>query len=266
VEATTFASRPLGVDPLRRLIWRRPEWPWALLVGSAWIVLVAERAWPAAHPPLAGPEMQHPMGPAMSMGSPTSAPHSHHHHDLSPSGLGWWMLMTIAMMVPAALPVLREISFQSVWARRYRSSAIFLTGYLAVWGMFGAATVGTWAVVITPSPLPATILTGGALLGAAVWGLTGAKCRYLKRCHRYLPLAARGRAADQACLRFGLYHAQQCVGVCWPLMLAMVYSHALVMMLGVTALVTWERLARLPRLRMGALLLATVGTISLLVS
>lgn len=44
-------------------------------------------------------------------------------------------------------------------------------------------------------------------------------------------------------------------------MLAMAPSHALLAMLGVTVLLTWERLARLPRLRIGALLLAIGGTI-----
>jgi predicted metal-binding membrane protein len=218
----------------------------AVLAVGAWIVLALDELRPGA--------MQGPMD-GMSMGAQVARAH---HHDLPAPGLGWWMLMTVATMVPATLPMVREISLQSLWTRRYRSAATFLVGYLAVWGVFGAAALGIWGVAGPFAPA-ATLVIGAILLAAAAWGLTATKRRCLKRCHRYLPLPPRGRAADRACLRFGLYHGSQCLGVCWPLMLVMIPGHSLVLMLGVTALVTWERLARLPRLRAGALVLAIAG-------
>ena len=248
--ATTLADRPFRVPALRRLTWQRPETPWAFLAAGAWIVLALEEVRPAA-------QLQH------SMRGMTMAPASHpHHYGLSVFGLAWWMLMTVAMMVPAALPLLREISLQSLWTRRYRSAALFLAGYLAVWGLFGVAALGFWHVVgfATP-PAPGGLATSVTLFVGAAWGLTAAKRRHLKQCHRFLPLAPRGRAADVTCLRFGLYHGRECLAVCWPLMLAMVPAHTLAVMLGATAFITWERSARLPRLHGGALVLACAGAL-----
>jgi predicted metal-binding membrane protein len=233
---------------LRRLTWRRPEWPWALLVAAAWLVLAWEMR-PAAH------TMHH------------STAGTSRHHELSASGLGNWMLMAVAMMLPAALPLLREISLQSIWRRRYRSSALFLAGYLALWTVFGAAALATWHVVTVAVPAtPAALVIGALFIVAAAWGLTATKRRCLQRCHRYLPLPPRGRAADAACLHFGLYNGRQCVAVCWPLMLATVPSHTLAPMLGATALVTWERLARLPRLRVCAFAVGVAGALVVFVA
>jgi predicted metal-binding membrane protein len=238
--ATAVAATPTRVHPLRRASWRHPEWPWAVLAASAWSILIAQDAITAAGT------------------SGTSLP-SHH------PTVGWWMLMTIAMMIPAALPILREISLESLWERRYLAAATFLVGYLAVWGAFGAAALLTWSLAGASSSA-APFLGGAALLVGALWGLTRAKRRSLQRCHRYVPLPPRGRTGDRACLHFGFYNARQCVGVCWPVMLAMVPGHALLAMLGVTALVTWERMARLPRLRVTASILAAAGSITVLVA
>jgi predicted metal-binding membrane protein len=236
------------VTTLRRLIWRRPEWPWVVLVAGAWLVLAWEMR-PAAH------AMHH------------STAGTSRHHALSGFGVGWWMLMAVAMMLPAALPLLREISLQSIWRRRYRSSALFLAGYLALWTVFGAAALAAWHVVTALAPAtPAALVTGALFVAAAAWGLTATKRRCLKRCHRYLPLPPRGRTADAACLRFGLYNGCQCVAVCWPLMLATVPSHTLAPMLGATALVTWERLARLPRLHVCAFVLGVAGALVVFVA
>jgi predicted metal-binding membrane protein len=228
---------------LRRLAWRRPEWPWVLFVGGVWLVLAWDEMRPAAH--------------AMH--------HSIHRH--SGFGLGGSVLMAAAMMVPGALPLLREISLASIWSRRYRSSALFLAGYLAMWAAFGGAALAAWhAVTLVAPSTPAALATGAMLVVAAAWGLTATKRRCLKRCHRYLPLPPRGRGADRACLRFGLYNGGQCVAVCWPLMLATVPSHSLAAMLGATALVTWERLARLPRLHVGAFAVGVIGALVVFVA
>jgi predicted metal-binding membrane protein len=264
--ATTLAASRIRVHPLRWFAWRHPEWPWACLAAGAWIVLLVDEVWPEPSTPATDSAMGHPMRSGMSMESRVGGPHSHQHHDLSSAGMGFWMLMTVAMMVPAALPIIREVSLQSIWTRRYRSAAMFLVGYLSVWGAFGALAFGTWTLAAPSLSSVSAVVAGGALFGAAGWGLSRTKRRCLKRCHRYLPQAPRGRAADGACLGFGLYHARQCVGVCWPIMLVMVPSHAFVLMLLLATLVTWERLARLPRLRVGAVLLAAAGVIQMVIA
>jgi predicted metal-binding membrane protein len=263
---TALAASRIRVHPLRCFAWRHPEWPWACLAAGAWIVLLVDEVWPEPSSTPTDSAMAHPMPSGISMESPMGGPHGHQHHDLSSAGLGFWMLMTVAMMVPAALPIIREVSLQSIWTRRYRSPAIFFVGYLSVWGAFGALALGIWTLAAPSLFSVSSAVAGGALFGAAGWSLSMTKRRYLKRCHRYLPLAARGRAADCACLGFGLYHARQCVGVCWPIMLVMVPSHAFVLMLLLATLVTWERLARLPRLRVGGVLLAAAGVIQMVIA
>jgi predicted metal-binding membrane protein len=206
----------------RRSAWRRPEWPWVAVVVAAWAGLVA---WSVA----AGGAME---------------------HALAAAGLGWWALMVVAMMIPATVPVARQISFDSMWDRRYRSPLLFLVAFVAVWVAFGAVALGAWQLAATLGAghaIHGAVATGALLLIAANWQLAPSHRRFLKRCHRTLALGARGRAADRACLRYGVYHARQCTGACWPLMLAMVPGHGLALMVALTGLSSWQRLARRPR-------------------
>jgi len=203
-----------GPSALRRGAWRRPEWPWVALVVAAWAALVAGAGGATGHAP------------------------------------GWWALMVVATMVPATIPVLRAVSFGSMWHRRYRSPALFLGAYLSLWMAFGLAAIGAFELARLLGAGHAThgaAATGAILVVAANWQLAPTHRRCLKRCHRTLPLGARGRCADRACLRYGAYHGRQCVGACWPLMLAMAPGHSLTLMLALTALSSRQRLARYPR-------------------
>jgi predicted metal-binding membrane protein len=196
-------------------VWRRPEWPWVALVVAAWsAVLVGAGG-----------------GGAMAR------------------SLQWWALMVVAMMVPATIPVLRAISFASMWNRRYRAPLLFLAAYLTVWLALGALAIAALklaAALGAGHALHGAAATGAILLLAANWQLAPQHRRCLKRCHRALAVGARGRAADRACLRYGLFHARQCAGACWPLMLAMIPGHGLALMVALTALSSWQRLARRP--------------------
>ncbi len=176
--------------------------------------------------------------------------------------------MVVAMMLPATVPVLRAISFDSMWDRRYRSPALFLAAYLAVWLALGAIALGAWQIaglLGAGHALHGAAATGAILFVAANWQLSPAHRRSLKRCHRTLPLGARGAAADRACLRYGLYHARWCAGACWPLMLAMVPGHGLALMAALTALSSWQRLARRPRREACAGALVALMTLVMLV-
>lgn len=190
--------------------------------------------------------------------SPAASAASHHHPELSASGLGYWMAMVAAMMLPAILPMTREISLQSLWSRRYRSAAFFLGGYLVVWAAFGMLAIALWTLAGHGS---APALTELSLLAGALWGLSRAKRRHLKLCHRFVSTPPQGWSADLAGLTFGFYTGWQCLLVCWPVMLAMVFSHSLVLMLGLAMLVTWELLARLPRLVITAAVLGGLAVI-----
>ena len=227
-----MASFALPRAASRLRVWR-PEWPWVVLVVGAWAALVF------------GGAPDH-----------TTAP-----------GLGWWALMVVAMMVPATIPVARAISFDSMWQRRYRAALLFEAAFVAVWVALGAIAIGAWelaAALGAGHAIHGAAATAAILLVAANWQLFPQHRRYLKRCHRALPLGARGRAADRACLRYGLFHARQCAGACWPLMLAMIPGHSLALMVALTALSTWQRLARRPRRELCAGALVALMAIALL--
>jgi predicted metal-binding membrane protein len=134
-----------------------------------------------------------------------------------------WALMTLAMMTPLTLPMLRHVSARSFASRRHRAVVLFLAGALTPWllaGLVGLpllAAAPAWAV---DGPWLATC----GFLIAAVWQLSPMKRTALRRCHLTLPLAAHGRRADMDCVQQGLAHARACISSCWALMLAMTLS------------------------------------------
>jgi predicted metal-binding membrane protein len=196
---------------LERIGWYHPEWTAALVALEAWLLLIA-------------------------------------HDRLRPTerAVGWvhaqgeWAAMATAMMLPAALPTLRQVALRSKWHRRQRSAAIFGVSFLAVWLLFGAVAVSAARVARVPAgagrPLAATLLV------AAGWELTPLKRRSLRACHRTMPLAPDGRSADAACARWGARYGWAGLGAGWALMLPMaVAGHSrLAVMVLLTAVVGTE--------------------------
>jgi predicted metal-binding membrane protein len=137
------------------------------------------------------------------------------------------MLMSTAMMVPAALPAVRRVALGALWHRRQRVAGLFLASYLGVWAAFGAVALSSAAVVQHVVQADTETLTSGVLIAAAAWELTRWKRRSLRGCHVIPPLPPRGWKADAACMRAGLRYGQQCVVGCWALMLTMaITGHA----------------------------------------
>lgn len=278
----------LGAAPARQ-----PAWPTrllrprgvlvaALVVAAAWIAMIAlgdhghamHHGSGGAGAMVAAPAMDHgamsgmdgmnhgAMGGA-EMGAAAQPSAAASADDISLAvALPLWLLMTIAMMGPAALPALRHVALNSLRWRRGRALATFAAVYLGLWLAVGA-------VVLLARPLwdgvePALALTVGLALAAA-WQLTTPKRRALNDCHRTSPLPPRGRRAAVGVARFGLLNGGACVRSCWPLMLVMALasSGALLWMAGLTALVTFEKLSEHPRraTRHAAALLgvATIG-------
>jgi predicted metal-binding membrane protein len=259
------AARRGAWQRVRGAAWRRPEWPWVALVVAAWAALMVAA--------VAGGAMGH-SGVAVSSGAL-----GHGHAAASggalgmgagaegagaggvlasalPASLGWWAVMVVAMMLPATIPVVRAISFGSMWDRRYRSPALFLVAFVAVWVAFGAIALTSWqlaALLGVGHAIHGAIATGAILLVAANWQLAPQQRRFLKRCHRALALGARGRTADRAC-----------AGACWPLMLAMVPGHGVALMAALTGISTWQRVARRPqRMHAACALIAVAAAVML---
>lgn len=169
-----------------------------------------------------------------------------------------WMVMTVAMMGPSCLPLVRYVSANTFRPRR--AVASFGAGYLAVW----AAFLGVFAVADTAAhafaPDGGGSGSGAVLLAAAGWQAGGAKRRFLRACRSVGVLPARGGAA---CLRLGVRQGVSCVGSCGPLMLAtMAVAYGRLAWMPALAALAWcERAAGLGRrlARPAAAVLAAAG-------
>lgn len=140
----------------------------------------------------------------------------------------WWIMM-VAMMLPGAAPTVL------LFARVNRAdkaagspavpTALFVAGYLLVWGGFGAAaTALQWGLesVRLLSPMLDTTnrwLGGGILIAAGAWQLTPLKAVCLDHCRTPLGfLIGHWRPGRLGALGMGLVHGAYCLGCCWFLM------------------------------------------------
>tara|TARA_B100000749_G_scaffold255312_1_gene223299 strand:- start:117 stop:902 length:786 start_codon:yes stop_codon:yes gene_type:complete len=161
--------------------------------------------------------------------------------------LMWWIMM-IGMMVPSAAPMI--LLFATVNRRRreqqgpYVPTAIFLTGYLMIWGGFAAvATVGNWALHVNSllssmmGESTSAYLGGGLLITAGVFQWSRLKYVCLSHCRSPMSfLMSDWKEGARGALKMGLRHGTYCVGCCWVLM-------ALLFVLGVMNLVWIATLA-----------------------
>ena len=158
------------------------------------------------------------------------APHPH-------GPVGWallssflmWMVMMVAMMLPAVMPwilLFTKLSRQHATARApLMPTGLFAAGYLAAWGAFSVAAAAVQialqqAGLFHPVSLRTPRLLGGVLLiVAGVFQLSPLKAACLRHCRT--PLAfflARWRDGPAGAFDMGLRHGLWCLGCCWALM------------------------------------------------
>jgi predicted metal-binding membrane protein len=192
--------------------------------------------------------------------------------------LSTWILMMTAMMLPALTPAaLRHADLLRARRAPGRSArtdatALFVAGYLAVWGVFGL--VG-YAVLEAGRSLDGGALgwhqagrwvAAGVLLLAAAYQLTPAKAACLSRC-REARASIDARLGDnrRGALLIGAQHGAWCLGCCWALMAALFALGAMSVawMVVVSLLIAAERLLpwrRLTAIGVGSVLIAlTIG-------
>jgi predicted metal-binding membrane protein len=217
------------------LAWR-PEWPVAALAGIAWLLL-ALLALPgdSSHAAHAPPPSAFSTS-ALAAWTPASWANA-------PWWLMSWLLMSFAMMVPATLPAVRHVAFNSIDARRARAMTIYVATYVAVWGLFGVIAFTLIEASRTLTAIGDRALLAIVLAIATGWQLTRIKRRAISACKRTVPLPPDGLRADRACARFGVMQAWRCILACWPLMLlmaAMPHPHPLLPMIALTVIVLVE--------------------------
>ncbi|HEY8641642.1 MAG TPA: DUF2182 domain-containing protein [Candidatus Dormibacteraeota bacterium] len=138
--------------------------------------------------------------------------------------LATWVVMTVAMMVPATLPVLL---LHRLHAARLRAgplpTLVFLGGYLLVWSAAGIAALAAQASTTGLTAATGTSLGSAAwlvLLLAGLYQLTPLKAACLRACRNPLTVlfeSPPGSGLRRELLR-GLRHGAWCLACCWPLM------------------------------------------------
>ena len=164
--------------------------------------------------------------------------------------VGGWLVMMVAMMLPAAAPV---VGVYALAARRGVVAAVpvFVAGYLAVWSASALPAYLVSRVVSDPLAEGAPWvprLVAATLVVAALYQLTPLKAACLRHCQSPMSffLARRRSLADpRAAFAAGAGHGVRCLGCCWALMalLVVVGGMQLGWALALAAVITVEKLA-----------------------
>jgi predicted metal-binding membrane protein len=179
-----------------------------------------------------------------------------HHHALIENGpplpvavglfLGAWLVMVVAMMLPASLVVGRAgLVSPSVAGSRWRGSVVFVAGFLGVWAVFGLAAFAGDMVVHRVVDATPWLAARPWLIEAGVLAVAGA-VQFAPLTRHSLDACRHGAAVPAVVqgppLRAGLRHGLDCLGASWALMLLMFAEgfDSLVWMLTLTALMTWQ--------------------------
>ena len=139
-----------------------------------------------------------------------------------------WTVMMIGMMLPSALPMI--LLFTAVQrkqgTRPVPTTAIFVAGYLIVWGAFSVAAaelqieLSQMALLSPLLTFASKLLAGLTFLLAAAFEFSPLKNRCLTQCSSPLSfITVHWRPGVGGALRMGLLHGAFCVGCCWALML-----------------------------------------------
>ncbi len=231
-----------------------------ILVGAAWISLWSWEQSPAArylhHATAAGSE------PVLE----------------TALFVGGWTVMTVAMMLPTALPFLAVVSgLVSRRPRRLVLVGLVVVGYVVTWVAFGAGVYLADRVLhlgVEATPWLAAnpqLITAGVLLAAGLYQFSRLKYRCLDECRSPVTFAiARWRGVQPAreALALGIAHGIFCVGCCWSIMLVMfaVGLGSLAWMFGLAIVMAVEKNVRGGR-RLGrplgaVLILAALATVA----
>lgn len=152
---------------------------------------------------------------------------------LTHAGLFWlgWVLMSVAMMLPATLPLI--LLFRRMTRRRQRSAALaasLVAGYITAWAVLGlllaalrpalAYGLDSWPW-FSANPWAAS---AGLFLIAGAFQFSALKYRCLDECRSPLAFLTQhwgGRRDAWTALHLGWRHGLFCLGCCWALMLLM---------------------------------------------
>lgn len=169
-----------------------------------------------------------------------------------------WLTMMVAMMVPAAAPMIT--AFAAINKRRrerdapYVATAVFLLGYVLAWGAFSAVATLVQGL-LQAYGLLSVRLEGAPILGAVLFVVAGfyqwspLKQVCLTRCRTPVGfILSQWRDGPVGAVMMGLIHGAYCMGCCAALM-ALLFAVAVMdlrWVAALTVLVSAEKLLPWP--------------------
>jgi predicted metal-binding membrane protein len=184
-----------------------------------------------------------------------------------------WLLMTVAMMLPTVIPLLR-IFARMISSKPNRSLLLTLVivGYLATWTIFGliahAVDMGLHAIAAGNTFLSfnSWIIGVIVLTIAGLFQFSAFKYRCLDKCRTpfsFINEHWRGHDERWASFLLGVHHGLFCIGCCWAIMVLMflVGTGSVGWMLLIGAIMATEK-----NVRWGRRLSAPLGIALLLLS
>ena len=166
-----------------------------------------------------------------------------------------WAIMMVAMMVPAASPVI--LLFAEVNRRRneqqgtFVATGQFLLGYLTAWTGFSVlATLAQWGLLTAALVSPmmestSKVLGAGLLLVAGLFQFSRLKYACLAHCRSPMGfLVTEWRHGAWGAFRMGFKHGGYCLCCCWALM-SLLFAFGVMNLLwvaGISAFVLLEKI------------------------
>lgn len=187
------------------------------LAGAGWIVILNQANQPAgvAMHMDTGMDMDGAIGPDLTMGRSW------------PLFLFMWVAMMVAMMFPAAAPMV--VMYGRMRRSDPASVALFTGSYVVLWFAFGVLAYLLSAMVESAASDSEWVATnwgrvGGALLIlAGLYQLTPLKDICLRQCRSPLSFVmTRWRNGRGGAVRMGVAHGLYCMGCCWLLFLILI--------------------------------------------
>ncbi len=136
-----------------------------------------------------------------------------------------WLVMMMAMMTPAALPMMLVFRGLERGPGGEFDAVLFGLGYLLAWSAFALLGAGAqwWlhgqGYLHGHGLAAAGQLAGGLLLAAGLWQLTPLKAACLAHCRGPLGFfLSHWRGGRLGALHMGWRHGAYCIGCCWMLM------------------------------------------------
>jgi predicted metal-binding membrane protein len=142
-----------------------------------------------------------------------------------------WVIMMLAMMLPAIVP--SALLYSNLTAKRNpgesnRTTTMYVAGYAACWIVFAVPAAALQSALAAVWLLDAMgqstslLMSASVLLAAGLYQFTPLKTACLAKCRTPLGFfMAKWRDGTGGALVLGLQHGAYCVGCCWALMAVM---------------------------------------------